>query len=457
MVRLPGARTGRRSRPGEELTRRVRPRASPAAPAPVRRVRPSAVQARSGNPRGAGASPRGAGAEPRENNLPRSHPVAPEGFGKGRGGERPARRTTTSPRREGDPHRAPPPPAPPPARTPPPAPARSRAAAGAPRGCPGTCAPRPRTAAPPAPPPAARPPGRTSTVRSPCGEPGGHRDLAPGACRPPRRVTVAGDHVLEAEEARHERGGRALPDLQGRAGLGDAAVPHHHHPVGQRERLALVVRDGEHRGAQPAEQGAQFDHQALAQSAVELAERLVQHQQPGRGRERAGQRDALLLAAGQRGDGPLPGARQPDQVEQLADPARLFAARGARACAARTPRCRRRRAAGRAGGPGTSGRARVGATGTPPGRRRRATPARRRGVGGRRPPAAGSTCRCRWARARTPSRARRPPGRPRRARPAVRTVRVTPSSFSIRTPRSGRSAGVRGRAATPRTPPSESC
>ena len=70
-------------------------------------------------------------------------------------------------------------------------------------------------------------------------------------------------------------------------------------------------------------------HQTFAQSAVELAERLVQHQQTGRGRQRAGQRDALLLTAGQRGDRPLPGVRQPHQLQQLTHPARLFTARGA--------------------------------------------------------------------------------------------------------------------------------
>ncbi len=74
---------------------------------------------------------------------------------------------------------------------------------------------------------------------------------------------------------------------------------------------------GEHGGAQPAEQLPQFDHQAFPERAVELAERLVQHQQPGPGRERPGERDTLLLAAGQGGHGPPGGPRQPDQLQQL--------------------------------------------------------------------------------------------------------------------------------------------
>ncbi len=76
------------------------------------------------------------------------------------------------------------------------------------------------------------------------------------------------------------------------------------------------------------EEAPQFDDQPLAQPAVELAERLVQHQQPGARGERAGQRDALLFAAGQRGDGAPLGAGQPDEFQQFGDRTLLFGARG---------------------------------------------------------------------------------------------------------------------------------
>lgn len=133
--------------------------------------------------------------------------------------------------------------------------------------------------------------------------------------------------VVEAQEAGHERGGRTLPDLHRCAGLGDASVAHHHDPVGQREGLALVVRDGEHRRTQLVEHAAQFHDQTLAQAPVELAERFVEHEQPGPRGERPCQRHPLLLTAGQRGDGAALGARQADEVEQLGDTSPLFSAR----------------------------------------------------------------------------------------------------------------------------------
>ena len=72
-----------------------------------------------------------------------------------------------------------------------------------------------------------------------------HRHLAPRRVRdlPGHRRL---DHVVEAEEAGHELVHRPLPHLKRRTGLGDPPVPHHHDPVGQREGLALVVRDREH-------------------------------------------------------------------------------------------------------------------------------------------------------------------------------------------------------------------
>lgn len=86
--------------------------------------------------------------------------------------------------------------------------------------------------------------------------------------------------------------------------------------------------DREHRGAQPPEQLPQFDDQPLPQRAVQLSERLVEHQQPGPGRERAGQCDPLLLTARERANGPTAGTRKPDEVEQLPHPLVLLRPRG---------------------------------------------------------------------------------------------------------------------------------
>lgn len=79
--------------------------------------------------------------------------------------------------------------------------------------------------------------------------------------------------------------------------------------------------DGEHRGAQPAEEGAQFDDEPFAQAPVQLAQRFVQHQQLRTGCQRPGERHPLLFTAGQGRDGPSARARQADQVQEFTGPA----------------------------------------------------------------------------------------------------------------------------------------
>ena len=102
-----------------------------------------------------------------------------------------------------------------------------------------------------------------------------------------------------AEEAHHEVVRRLVVELVGRADLLDLAVGHHHDRVGDLHRLLLVVGD-EHRGdvdlvVQAPQPGAQL----LAHLRVERAERLVEQQHLRLDRERAGQRHALALAAGE--------------------------------------------------------------------------------------------------------------------------------------------------------------
>ena len=114
------------------------------------------------------------------------------------------------------------------------------------------------------------------------------------------------------------------------------------------------------------------------QVAVEGAERLVEQQQPRLGRQRAGQRHPLGLAARQRGHPATLVAGQPDELEQLAPRARRMRLGPVPACAARRPRWRRRPCAGTAGGPGTRGRCRGGGAARRPGPRRPSRPGRRR-------------------------------------------------------------------------------
>ena len=96
-------------------------------------------------------------------------------------------------------------------------------------------------------------------------------------------------------------------------------VAHDADLVGDRERVVLVVRHQDRGHVLPLEDLAHFQAQALAQVDVEVGERLVEQQQLRPRRERARERDALLLAAGQLVRVAGGGAFHADDVEQLAD------------------------------------------------------------------------------------------------------------------------------------------
>ena len=81
--------------------------------------------------------------------------------------------------------------------------------------------------------------------------------------------------------------------------LQDLAARHDGDAVGQRQRLFLVVGHEDEGDADGALDLAQLDLHLLAQLLVERAQRLVQQQHLGLADQRAGQRDALALAAGQ--------------------------------------------------------------------------------------------------------------------------------------------------------------
>src|SRR5215208_4643273 len=100
-----------------------------------------------------------------------------------------------------------------------------------------------------------------------------------------------------ADEIGDEGGRRRAVDLGRRADLLDDAVVHHHDAVGHGERLLLVVGDHDGRDAEALLQGADLLAQAHPHLGVERRERLVEEEEVRRRRERAGERDALLLAA----------------------------------------------------------------------------------------------------------------------------------------------------------------
>ena len=112
-------------------------------------------------------------------------------------------------------------------------------------------------------------------------------------------AAVALEHVRDADEAGDELGQRALVDLGGRADLLDPAVVEDGDPVAHRERLVLVVRHVDERDADVLLDLLELDLHLLAQLQVERAERLVEQQHARAVHDRAGERDALALAAGE--------------------------------------------------------------------------------------------------------------------------------------------------------------
>ncbi len=113
--------------------------------------------------------------------------------------------------------------------------------------------------------------------------------------------------------------GRGL-DLGGRAALLDAAGVHHHDAVGDLERLLLVVGDEDRRHRELVVELAQPAAQVAAHGGVERAEGLVEQEHGGLDRERAGERDALALAAGKLGREAVAEPVELDGREQPLDP-----------------------------------------------------------------------------------------------------------------------------------------
>ena len=121
-----------------------------------------------------------------------------------------------------------------------------------------------------------------------------HVDLA-GA----RGLHPAGDERRFADELRDEPAGRALVDLLRRADLQQAAPVEDRQPVGDGQRLLLVVGDVDRGQAGLFADAADFRAHLQAQLGVEIGQRFVQQQALRLDDQGAGQRDALLLAAGQ--------------------------------------------------------------------------------------------------------------------------------------------------------------
>jgi hypothetical protein len=88
-------------------------------------------------------------------------------------------------------------------------------------------------------------------------------------------------------------------EVHGRALLDDAAAAHDRDPVRHGHRLFLVVSHVDRRDPERALQLADLVSHLYAQLGVEIGQRLVEQQHARPDDDRARERDALLLAAGE--------------------------------------------------------------------------------------------------------------------------------------------------------------
>ena len=131
----------------------------------------------------------------------------------------------------------------------------------------------------------------------------------------------AGSRLVDADEVGDESVGRLAVDLERRGRLPDAAVAHDHDHIGHGHGLALVVGDDDGGDAEPLLQLPQLHLHRLAQLGVQCRQRLVEQEQLRRQRQRAGDRDALALAArelARPGRSAKPGRSH--QLQQFLDP-----------------------------------------------------------------------------------------------------------------------------------------
>src|SRR5918992_2888158 len=131
---------------------------------------------------------------------------------------------------------------------------------------------------------------------------------------------ITSDEVRLADEVRDEARLRRVVDLPRGRELLDATLVHDRHAVGHRERLLLVVRHVDEREPDLAVEPLEEHLHLLAQLQVERAERLVEEQDARSFGERPGERDPLLLTAGQLPRLARADLLEVDELEQLPGP-----------------------------------------------------------------------------------------------------------------------------------------
>ena len=127
-------------------------------------------------------------------------------------------------------------------------------------------------------------------------------------------------HRRRADERRDELVHRMLVELGRRPDLLQDAVPHHGDAVTHRHRLDLVVRDVHGCRAEALLDARDLRARLDAQLRVEVRERLVHQEGCRLAHDRAAERDALPLAAGQRSRLAVEEALEVEDLRCLLDP-----------------------------------------------------------------------------------------------------------------------------------------
>ena len=110
---------------------------------------------------------------------------------------------------------------------------------------------------------------------------------------------IVRETVDVADEVAHEFRGGVVVNFVRRADLLDHALVEHRDAVGKRKSLLLIVGDVNARDAEILLHLLEFQTKLHAELGVQVGERLVQTDDRRLGDERAGDGDALLLAAGE--------------------------------------------------------------------------------------------------------------------------------------------------------------
>src|SRR3954447_12727452 len=130
----------------------------------------------------------------------------------------------------------------------------------------------------------------------------------------------AAQHVGVTDKRGNEALQRSAVDLLWRAELANSPLRHYRQPIGKAQRLALIVGDEDGGDPQLALDFPQLHLHRRAQVLVERRKRLVEQQYGRIDHERAGQRHALLLSAGELARLATRQASELAQTQHLGDP-----------------------------------------------------------------------------------------------------------------------------------------